>query len=402
MSAWHQKAASILRKEGLAGLAGRLRNPKVAPAPAPPQIGTAITLAGEVESPMGAALSRTFAAHGIQLAVSVDAGPRLHVGRPCDRNGLRRGDIFVADAATPDATIGRLRAIAALIVDHKTARIEALAARGRRGQPHLMAIPAPPQADASDKAWLDWRAQSDFALRRLLLFCGALPAGQLDYGSALGAGSQFGLSLPETPARRRAFAQAGFADMPVLDGLRAEPGWIGAALSYRQIARAALAQGRNELLIAQDDALPRAEFSHRLGVARSYWRESGAAMFAGLVTDVDDSFRITRIVRHNGMVFLHLNKSVGLVFNIFGAAMLRRLADWDETDSNRDQNTIDRYVSRTTDAEVVTCLPYLVGHRPDHRSAVWGFRNARYNTLIRASERRLARMAGIALDNRAQ
>ena len=51
------------------------------------------------------------------------------------------------------------------------------------------------------------------------------------------------LGLPETPARRASFQRQPVQGFRVFDGLRYDPGWIGAALSFRTMARACLDAG---------------------------------------------------------------------------------------------------------------------------------------------------------------
>ena len=117
--------------------------------------------------------------------------------------------------------------------------------------------------------------------------------------------------------------------------------------------------------------------------------ETGADMFAGIVTDADDSVRVEKVIHRDGLDFAILNKSVGLTFNIFGRRALERLASWDEV-AHQGQ-TIDRFLSHTDGLTVLTAVPYLARHRSDLVSTLWYFSNARYDRMIHTSERRLLR-----------
>lgn len=392
------RALGVLRREGPAGIIGRLRNPQAAPPPPPPSLADGAHVLGD--HPMAGLLRA--------LSAGNDTGPRVVIGG-ATTPAPSPGDIVVATREAPDDWLRGCWDRAALVVEFDADRIRDLAARPR-GRPHVMVIPPPPVADAGAAAWVAYQGQAKLHLQRLLVFCEALSADQIDLGPLLAAAAdgaaarailpgpalRVGLSLPETPARRAAFLAEDWHDLRPIDGLRQAPGWRGAASTYRQLARAALAQGGDSLLVCQDDALAGPDFARRYGTALRYWKDSGAAMFAGLVTDVDDSIEVRRVERVDGVTFLHLNRSVGLVFNIFARPMLQHIAAWDEADRDR-RNTVDRYISRFEGGDVVTCLPYLVHHRNDQASSVWEFDNARYDSIIRASERRLARKAGIAL-----
>lgn len=398
------RAWRVLRSEGPSGVLGRLRFRQAPPPPASPSLRGPVAVIGN--GPMAGLLRDVMASHGIEVVP--EAERRVITLGTGHNPTLRPGDIIVPTTEAAPGTVRFAWDQVALAVEFDPARMASLQARPH-GRPHWIAIPPPPSAEAGRSAWDKYAIASRTALTRLLIFCEAAPADAVDFRPAFeraaatpptaslpGPEVRLGVSLPETPDRRRAFLEADWTGVTMVDGLRQVPGWKGAALTYRGLAQAAIARGDESMLVCQDDALPGPGFAQRYPAALRYWERSGAAMFAGLVTDVDDSIAVLRVVETEGVTFLHLNRSVGLVFNIFGRPMLHRMAAWDEGDSDV-KNTIDRHISRAEGVEVVTCLPYLVHHREDQHSAVWQFHNRRYSSIIRASERRLARKAGIAL-----
>lgn len=390
------KSARILSREGMSGVIGRLCHTPLrswfAKPSVPPRMGTSIELVDHGNSALAARLATILQGAGITLARTAAERPaddapfitRWHIGAP---ERARPQDLVLivneADAAKGGA--------AGMLLDHDPMRLEALS-RCSSGRLHYLAVPSP---DASDD---DWRA----AILRALIFLRALPLDTADYRDAI-TGADPGLpslclSLPEFPERMAAFTGSRLATtIRTVSGVRFMPGWIGAGASYRALARGALdlaaSRGqRAELLVCQDDAEASPDHERNMVIIRDYWRMSGADIFSGLITDVDDSFRVTRVVRHEGLVFVHLNRNIGLVFNLFGRRALERLATWVPPE-NGGRLTIDRYLGEAEELDVVVTLPYLIGHRGGVMSSIWGFRNDRYDTLIRYSENRLMEMA---------
>lgn len=354
-------------------------------------MGISIELVDHGNSALAARLAIILQAAGITLARTAaerhaDDAPfitRWHIGAP-DRAGPQ--DLVLILSEADAAKVGA----AGMLLDHDPMRLEALSRR-RSGRSHYLAVPS---LDASDD---EWRA----AILRALIFLRALPLDTADYRDAI-TGPDSGLpslclSLPEFPERMAAFKGSQLATtIRTVNGVRFMPGWIGAGASYRALAQGALdlAASRGqpaELLVCQDDAEANPDHERKMAIIRDYWRMSGADMFSGLITDVDDSFRVTRVVRHEGLVFVHLNRNIGLVFNLFGQRALERLATWVPPE-NGGRLTIDRYLGAAEELDVVVTLPYLIGHRGGVMSSIWGFRNDRYDTLIRYSEKRLMEM----------
>ncbi|MCQ0970145.1 hypothetical protein MLD63_06895 [Paracoccus sp. TK19116] len=365
----------IYAREGIAGLIGRLRysfllKPGMKP---PPRLraGAVVVvhqgshdLSSLFRDRFGAAVSGSTGAHPSTIHLGVPQGPAT------------ASDVVVLMGSGP---IPRNVKGAGLVISDDPGRIARLSAARQQ----VMAVSLP----------LD-----EPSLRRIDVLTGRRDPGSIDMSDAIRPAlnrrvPRLCLTLPEHPTRATGFSDTDQLGMTMVNGLRYHPSWMGAAYSYRQIARALMSAGRTHALIAQDDMVPTVSFEHRIATAERYFVDSGADMLAGLVTDIDDSFRIRRVVCKDGMNFVHLNKGVGLVMNLFGPRALERIAHWRRHPSGEHGPvTIDRYLAASSNFDVVVPLPFLVGHRKDVNSTMWPFTNGRYSTLLAYSERRLSEM----------
>lgn len=378
----------IIRREGIYGIINRVRHTPLQsflPQRSLPSLAGGVRLVDHGHPELAAEIFNILAKFGIPLREGDNANQTIvwHVGIP--PSGEDDGIIFMPPNQTMEKNVhwSRLKK-AALVLDYDPNRLNAF--RKRRGFPHIVAIPSLYKSEFSSALYR--------AIERALIYAEACPATARDYRPDLPSNPvpKLCLYLPEDPDRLSSFRREGLPGFHMIEGLRRQPGWIGAASSYRQIARALLDTGRSAAIICQDDAGPNPDFEYRFATSIAYWQNSGADLFSGLVTDVDDSFKITKVVRQDGMTFVHLNRSVGLVCSMFGRRALERLSVWDEQQRTVAEETIDRYLAATPNLDVVTCLPFLVRHRDGLASSIWGFRNGRYNTLIKYSENRLAQM----------
>ncbi|MDY5563629.1 MAG: hypothetical protein SPF74_00195, partial [Candidatus Limivicinus sp.] len=67
---------------------------------------------------------------------------------------------------------------------------------------------------------------------------------------------------------------------------------------------------------------------------------------------------------------------------------LKLIATWDEQNRDVVKNTIDRYLEGKK-LNVFVGLPYLVGHKEELDSTIWGFNNIQYRELISSSQKKL-------------
>jgi hypothetical protein len=238
-------------------------------------------------------------------------------------------------------------------------------------------------------------------LARWLIAAGLIPPEGADPSwfpvlANLTPGARLCLSLPESQDRRSRFATLGLDDFAFFDGLRLDPGWHGAGHSHALIARAALRQGAAPLTVCEDDLSLSPDFPARRAAVEAYLATVPWDVFSGLLTNVAPDARIRRVDRQGGVTFVHLDTTIGMVFNIYGPRALQHLAVWPGDGGLQgvgpETGTIDLWLGAMPGLQVVTTLPFLVGHDSGLTSTVFGFSNRRYDQMIRASEGRLARL----------
>lgn len=195
------------------------------------------------------------------------------------------------------------------------------------------------------------------------------------------------LTLPETPARTRAFLSQGLEDFILWPGLRFEPSWKGCALSYKYLFNTLQERGVKFAVVCEDDALFPDDFAERFARVKRYLENTqGWHLFSGLIADLSPRAVISKVEEFEGEIFIHLDTAVSTVFNVYNAELIERLGQWSVDGGAVDTNTIDRYLEALPNLRVVTVFPFLVGHRIDVSSTLWNFGNKEYLQLISKSE----------------
>ncbi|MBB1491679.1 hypothetical protein H5395_09060 [Paracoccus sp. MC1854] len=390
----------VLRREGLPGLLTRIRHPKRSDS-ATPRAVLPLRLGSDLrhlEAPLRAAM--TLLGRKDEAGIATDPqGPGLLLqtedDAPLPGTGLILPDAAaVARFLERHAPKGSAGAAVHLVPDG--AGVTALTGAGI---PHGRVFVAPDLSRLAAGVATGAPPTGDIAaeLARWLIAAGALEARQVDPRifpalRGLAADDRLCLSLPETPQRRQLLAAQKIRGLRVFDGLRFHPAWRGCGLSYVAIARAALAQDAVPLLACEDDAIFPADFEARLNGIRRYLEGVEWDVFSGLLSDLPDDCTIRRVERRDGMTFVHLDRTVGTVLNLYNRRALERITQWNDRDEDVQDNTIDRWLGRMEGLRVVTTLPFLVGHDASAQSTLFGFSNRRYEATIGASERRLRRM----------
>ena len=203
--------------------------------------------------------------------------------------------------------------------------------------------------------------------------------------------SRIALSMPETISRRRIFESNRPQDCAVFDGLRFRPGWIGCGLSYSTLARYAMAHDMGHIMIMEDDVLLPEDFEEKIHIVEKYLFNNKKSwdVFAGVIAALHASAKVVNVENVNGICFVTIDKMTSMVCNIYNRRALGILAAWNPKDHNDQTNTIDRYLENQARLRVVTTLPFLVSHREEVHSTLWGFQNDQYRDMISASEQAL-------------
>lgn len=208
------------------------------------------------------------------------------------------------------------------------------------------------------------------------------------------------LTLPETPLRSRAFLAHNPPDYLMWPGLKASPGWRGAALSYRHIMRRLRDAGITEALVVEDDVILPPGFHGKLQTIRNYMDACDADLFSGLIVDLHKEAKVLGVERRDGLVLVQLDRAVMMICNLYRQRMIEHLAAWDDQDDNAFTNTIDRYMEAATYLRVVTTLPFMVDYGASLQSTLRDADNHKFDALRSRSEALLAeKVSAFEADN---
>ena len=203
------------------------------------------------------------------------------------------------------------------------------------------------------------------------------------------------LSLPETTSRRRSFEENGIESCYVFDGLRYRPGWVGCALSYSFLARSALKFRVKKLVIMEDDVLMPDDFQDKMRIIDDYLEVNKGQwdIFSGVMAVLHPETKVLKKEVYKGLTFLTVDRIMSMVFNIYSSKAIKILSRWNYNLEDDQVNTIDRYLESCGNLRVVVCIPFIVGHKEELHSTLWGIKNEQYSDLIRGVELRLLKMS---------
>lgn len=204
------------------------------------------------------------------------------------------------------------------------------------------------------------------------------------------AGDQLCLNLPEYTYRRHSFDADNHYGFQAFPGLRHREGWIGCGLSYKLMIMLARQQKMKRLTICEDDVEFRPGFERDFAAVLDKLGQdlNGWDVFSGLLGDLHVDAVIKRVSNVNGHKFAETNRLISMVFNVYNRRVFDRVFLWDECDRNVYGNTIDRYLERTR-LRALACHPFLVGHKSELHSTLWGVGNDTMVEMIQRSERLL-------------
>ena len=205
-------------------------------------------------------------------------------------------------------------------------------------------------------------------------------------------GDKVCLNLPEFTRRARSFDRDNRFGFVRFIGLRHSQGWVGCAMSYKLMIMLARQQGLSSVTICEDDVEFLQDFESRWPVIQKYLfaTPNDWDVFSGLMADVHADTKIVSAYERDNMQFAVTDRLISMVFNVYNATTFDTIASWDECNRDVNTNTIDRYLERARSIRVLTTLPFLVGHKEELYSTLWGFQNTQYAGLIAASSALLA------------
>ena len=254
-------------------------------------------------------------------------------------------------------------------------------------------LKASPAATGQERRDANW-TRFNFMLCRALFALGIITFKQLENRTrdfTIDADAIV-VSMPETIERRMHAVAEKAADVAIFDGLRAWPGWVGTAYGYKYLARKLLARGAERVLIYEDDADFPLDFETSKKSIEAYLRDHDGEwdMFAGLISDLHPDTNILHAEERDDLTFVTLDRTVSMIYNIFGKRALEFMSEWEDVDRNLMTGTIDRFIEKHTDLRVVTTLPFVVGHSDKLCSTLWASKsNKDCAAMIAASMRRL-------------
>ena len=112
-------------------------------------------------------------------------------------------------------------------------------------------------------------------------------------------------------------------------------------------------------------------------------------IFSGLMADLSKDVRILETHLYKNQQFVKLDRVISMVFNVYHRRIFDVIAEWDQTNRDVTTNTIDRYLEKQRTVNVLTAVPFLVGHKGSQESTLWDVKNSEYTELILGSSQLL-------------
>nr|BFD40945.1 hypothetical protein FFPRI1PSEUD_24440 [Pseudomonas sp. FFPRI_1] len=197
------------------------------------------------------------------------------------------------------------------------------------------------------------------------------------------------LGLPESIERRKNFEKDNKVGFQYFPGLRHSLGWVGCGLSYKFILRKACEQAFKKLTVCEDDVEFFDGWKERFDRIQEYLatqQDNSWDIFSGLIANLhtDTDVKATKLV--DELELIYINKMTSTVLNTYNSSVFSKVIKWDENFRDPYENTIDRFIESQDDINVVTTSPFIVGHKEELTSTLWGFQNTQYKDMIAASE----------------
>lgn len=196
------------------------------------------------------------------------------------------------------------------------------------------------------------------------------------------------LSLPESTERRAGFDADNVYGFEVFPGLKHRLGWIGCGMSYKFLLRKAMEQRMEKILICEDDVYFPPDFEERFGKVLNYIEKNNDwNVFSGIMADIGN-VKPLKYAQENGEELIYLDRMISTVFNLYDKSIFEAISSWDNMNRDVHHNTIDRYLENK-ELRILAACPFLVGHKEDLNSTIWGGQNTIYTELIQNSSVKL-------------
>ena len=199
------------------------------------------------------------------------------------------------------------------------------------------------------------------------------------------------LSLPESTSRRAAFDEDNQYGFAVFPGLKHYYGWIGCGMSYKFILRKAMEQQMERILVCEDDVFFPENFELRFRHILDYLEtHDDWNAFSGVMADLGDA-SVLGYTDDCEEEFVYLDRMISMVFNLYDKSIFEAVSSWDNMNRDVDRNTIDRHLENK-ELRILTTSPFLVGHKEDLYSTLWGAKNSIYTEGINRSDQKLKKL----------
>ena len=198
------------------------------------------------------------------------------------------------------------------------------------------------------------------------------------------------LGLPETVERRADFDKDNHYGIEYFSGLRHRLGWVGCGLSYKFLLQRAQDLGLPRITICEDDVEFYSDFAQNYQQVLHYLdSRDDWDVYAGLIAQLHDEVELISCDKQGDKRYLTIDKMVSTVMNVYSERFYNKLIAWDPTNHDAQTNTIDRFIEQHQEMRVITTAKFLVGHKEELDSTLWGFNNQTYAQMIADSEAQL-------------
>ena len=149
-------------------------------------------------------------------------------------------------------------------------------------------------------------------------------------------------------------------------------------------------QGLSKVTICEDDVEFPPDFASKWQEIQRYLddRVLDWDVFSGLLAHLSDEANVSNVHSTHVLQYVTIDRLISMVFNVYNRQMYDVIAQWDPTNHDVQTNTIDRYLEAYK-LKIITTSPFLVGHKEDLQSTIWGFQNTQYRDLIANSSKLL-------------